>query len=165
MPKKALKPADSHLRSSMGQEILVQDVMTRGVLTVQKYDTIVNVAHILTERNISGLPVVDRDYKLLGIITQADVLSMLGMGKAHTVKDLLKYMLGERLPERRIGDTVGDIMTGKPQTIRPDMNVSKAVEIMDDKKIRRLPVVDEKGKLIGILTRADILRAVIKKLK
>ncbi len=158
-------PADGHLRSSMGQEILVQDVMTRGVLTVQKYDSIVNVAHILTERNITGMPVVDRDHKLLGIISQADILSMLGMGKEHTVKDLLKYMLGERLPERRIGDTVGDIMTGKPETIRPEMTVSEAVQLMDGKKVRRLPVVDGDGKLIGILTRADILRAVIKKLR
>lgn len=149
----------------MGQELLVQDVMTRGVLTVQKYDSIVNVAHILTDRSISGLPVVDRNQKLLGIITQADVLSMLGVGKEHTVKDLLKYMLGERLPERRIGDTVGDVMTATPITIKPETNIAEAVQLMDNKKIRRLPVVDKSGKLVGILTREDILRAVINKLK
>lgn len=165
MPKKALKPADSHLRSAMGQELHVQDVMTKDVLTVQKYDSIVSVAHMLADKNISGLPVVDRDGKMLGIITQADVLSMLGVGREPSFRDLLKYMLGERLPERRVGDTVGDIMTGSPVTIKPEMNIADAVQIMDAKKIRRLPVVDGVGKLIGILTRADILRAVIKKLK
>lgn len=165
MPKKALDPADSHLRSAMGQELRVQDVMTRDVLTVQKYDSIVSVAHVLADKNISGLPVVDRDGKLLGIITQADVLSMLGVGKEHSVRDLLKHMLGEPLPERRVGDTVGDIMTTKLATINPETNIAEAVQLMDAKKIRRLPVVDKSGKLVGILTRADILRAVIKKLK
>lgn len=165
MPKRTAKPSESHLTSSMGQELLVQDVMTRGVLTVQKYDSVVNVAHVLADRNISGLPVVDRTGKLLGIITQADVLSMLGVGKEHSVRDLLKYMLGEPLPERRIGDTVGDIMTTNLATINPETNIAQAVQLMDKKKIRRLPVVDGSGKLVGILTRADILRAVIKKLK
>jgi CBS domain-containing protein len=74
-------------------------------------------------------------------------------------------MLGERLPERRIGDLVGDIMTSPALTIRPDTNIAEAVKIMDEKRIRRLTVVDESNRLIGILTRADILKAVINKLK
>jgi CBS domain-containing protein len=74
-------------------------------------------------------------------------------------------MLGEKLPERRMGDIVGDIMTAPVDTIRPAASIAEAVQVMDQKKIRRLPVVDDKNVLIGIITRADILRAVIRKLK
>jgi CBS domain-containing protein len=154
-----------HIKSAIGLELLVKDVMTKGVISISKYDPVMQVADILTEKNISGLPVVDKDKKVIGIITQADILSMIGVSREHTFKDLLKHMLGETLPERRIGDHVGDIMTSPALTIKPDANIAEAVRMMDEKRIRRLTVADEKGILIGILTRADILKAVIQKIK
>lgn len=153
------------IRSAIGLELHVRDVMTREVLVVTKYESITKVANILSGKNISGLPVVDNDRKVLGIVTQADILSMLGVGREHTFKDLLKYMLGERLPKRKMGDLVGDIMTTAVITITPDANIADAARLMDDKKIRRLIVTDEHQALLGIITRADILKAVIKKLK
>jgi len=160
-----MKDTYGHLRSKVGFEMLVRDVMTEKVRSTTKYENIMDVADILTEHNISGLPVVDKENKVIGIISQADILSMVGVSREHTFKDLLKYMLGERLPERRMGDLVGDIMTSPALTIKPDTNIAEAVKIMDGKNIRRLTVVDEKNTLIGILTRADILKAVINKLK
>ncbi len=160
-----IKDSGGHIRSTIGKDMLVRDTMTIGVISISKYESIMHAANILTEKNISGLPVVDKDQKVLGIITQADILSMVGVGREHTFKDLLKYMLGEPLPERRIGDHVGDIMTTPALTIKPDANIAEAVRLMDEKRIRRLTVVDDKNKLIGILTRADILKAVINKIK
>ncbi len=157
--------AGAHLRPRMGLEMLVGDVMTKNVISITKYESIMHVANILTEKNISGLPVVDKEGKVIGIITQADILSMVGVGREHTFKDLLKYMLGEKLPERRVGDLVGDIMTSPALTLKPNANVAEAVRIMDEKRIRRLTVVNEKNELLGIVTRADILKAVINKLK
>ncbi|MGC1455382.1 MAG: CBS domain-containing protein [Nitrospirota bacterium] len=154
-----------HIKSTIGVELLVRDVMTKGVISISKYEPVMQVADILTEKNISGLPVVDKDKKVIGIITQADILSMIGVSREHTFKDLLKHMLGETLPERRIGDHVGDIMTSPALTIKPDSNIAEAVRIMDEKRIRRLTVADENGMLIGILTRADILKAVINKIR
>jgi CBS domain-containing protein len=159
------KTADRCIQSAIGSELLVRDVMTKGVITISKFEPVMQVADILTERSISGLPVVDKDRKVIGIITQADILSMIGVSREHTFKDLLKHMLGETLPERRIGDHVGDIMTSPAQTIDPDANIAEAVRVMDEKRIRRLTVTDDKGILIGILTRADILKAVIQKIK
>jgi len=153
------------IRSAIGLELHVRDVMTKDVLVVTKYESITKVANILSGKNISGVPVVDNDRKVLGIVTQADILSMLGVGREHTFKDLLKYMLGERLPQSKMGDIVGDIMTVRAITIKPDANIADAVKIMDEKKIRRLIVADESQVLLGIITRADILKAVIKKLK
>ena len=157
--------ADVCIRSSIGLEMLVKDVMTKDVISVMKYESIVRVATILSERNISGIPVVDREKKVIGIITQADILSVVGIRREQTLKDLLKHMLGEPLPQRRIGDLVGDIMTSSVLTIGPDANIAEVARIMDEKKIRRLPVVNEKNELLGIISRADILRAVIRKLK
>ena len=154
-----------HIKSAIGFELLVQDVMTKDVLSITKFEPIMKVADILTEKNISGLPVVDKDNKVVGIITQADILSMIGVSREHTFKDLLKHMLGESLPERRIGDHVGDIMTSPALTIKPGANIAEAVRIMDEKRIRRLTVADESNVLIGIITRADILKVVIKKIK
>jgi CBS domain-containing protein len=145
--------------------MLVGDVMTQNVISISKYESVVSVANILAEKNISGLPVVDKESRVIGIITQADILSMVGVGREHTFKDLLKYMLGEPLHERKIGDHVGDIMTAPALTIKPEASIAEAVRIMDEKRIRRLTVVDEQGRLIGILTRADVLKAVIKKMK
>jgi len=157
--------SEGHIRSKMGLELFVRDVMTTNVIAISKYETIMNVANILTSKNISGLPVVDKENKVLGIVTQADILSMVGVSREHTFKDLLKYMLGERLHERKMGNLAGDIMTSPALTVKPDANIAEAVRIMEEKRIRRLTVVDDKNALIGILTRADILKAVINKLK
>lgn len=155
----------SGLKSAVGVEMLVRDVMTKKVITVLKYENIGHVANILSSKNISGLPVVDKDNKVIGIVTQADVLSMFGVRKENALKDLLRHLLGEQLPERRMGDIVGDIMTSPADTISPLSTVSQAAQKMDERRIRRLPVIDENNELLGIITRADILKAVIKKLK
>lgn len=153
------------LGSSIGLDMLVQDVMSKDIISVQKYESILHVADILSERNISGLPVVDKANKVIGIITQADILSIVGIRKEHTFKDLLKHMLGEPLPENKLGDIVADIMASPAVTIRPTANIAEAAQVLDEKRIRRLPVVDENNVLIGLISRADILKAVIKKLK
>ena len=165
MKTKKKEIAGRHLRSTIGLEILVKDVMTCGVLSVSKFENVMHVAGILSENNISGLPVVDKENKVIGIITQADILSMVGVRKEHTFKDLLKHMFGEPLPERKAGDIVGDIMASPAATIKSDANIAEAAQMMDVKRIRRLPVVDEKNKLLGIISRADILKAVLRNLK
>lgn len=153
------------LGSTIGLDMLVQDVMTKDIISVQKYESILHVADILSEKSISGLPVVDKGNRVIGIITQADILSVVGIRKEHTLKDLLKHMLGEPLPEKKIGDIVADIMASPAVTIKPTSNIAEAAQILDEKRIRRLPVVDDKNVLIGLISRADILKAVIRKLK
>lgn len=153
------------LRSTVGFELSVQDVMTKDVISVEKFESVMVVADILAGRNISGIPVVDKDRRVIGIITQADILSMVGVRKEHTFKDLLKHALGEPLPERRAGDVVADVMTSPVLTTQPEASIAGIVQIMDEKKIRRLPVVDDGGRLIGIISRADILKAILRKLR
>ena len=154
-----------HIKSAIGYELHVQDVMTKGVICVSKFDPVMKVADILNEKNISGLPVVDKEQRVIGIITQVDILSMIGVSREHTFKDLLKHMLGESLPARKLGDHVGDIMTSPVFSIKPNANIAEAVRIMSEKKIRRLTVANDDRVLLGIITRADILKAVINKIR
>ena len=151
-------------RTTIGTEMLVRDVMTRDVIAVAKFESIMHVAGLLSENRISGLPVVDKEKRVIGIVTQADILSMVGMRKEHTFRDLLKHMLGDPLPERKVGDIVADIMTCPAVTIKPHASISEAAQIMDEKRIRRLAVVDDGDELVGIISRADILKAVLRKL-
>ncbi len=153
------------MRAIVGFDMLVRDVMTTDVITVEKFESVLAVADILASRNISGLPVVDKQGYVIGIITQADILSVVGVRKGHTFKDLLKHMLGEQLPERRTGDIVGDVMTPSVLTTNAQTTIAEVVRIMDEKKIRRLPVVDDENRVIGIVSRADILKAVLKKMR
>ena len=165
MDKEKQHSTSSPLKSTIGLDMLVHDVMTRDIISVQKYESVLHVAHILAEKNISGLPVVDKKNKVIGIITQADILSVVGIRKEHTLKDLLKHMLGEPLPEKKLGDIVADIMVSPAVTIKPTANIAVAAQVLDEKRIRRLPVVDAENRLIGLISRADILKAVLKKLK
>lgn len=156
---------DTHFASTIGDGIFVRDVMTTDVLSVTKYESIITVADILSGKNISGLPVLDRDDRVIGIVTQADILAMVGVRREHTFKDLLRHALGEPLLERKSGDIVADIMTSSPVTTTPDATIAEVAQAMDEKKIRRLPVIDADRKLLGIISRADILKAVLRKLK
>lgn len=139
--------------------ILVRDVMTKDVTVVRKYDDVDEAARLLSEHNISGLPVVDKENIVIGVITEADILSMIGIKEGHSFKDILRHILGEPLPERKAGHIVGDVMTTPAITTGPDADIKEAARILDGKRIKRLPVVDKGDRLLGIISRADIVRA------
>jgi CBS domain-containing membrane protein len=158
--KKICLSACIHSRTRSSSVLCVRDAMTGDVVSVSKYDDISKVVRILAERNISGLPVIDNEYHVVGIISEADVVSMVGEARDHTFKDLVRRALGHHLPERKQGHMVGDIMNSPAVTIAPDVEISEAVRLMDERRIRRLPVVDRDKRLIGILSRADILKTI-----
>lgn len=143
--------------------ITVQDVMTSQVVCVRKYDDISHVIETVSELNIGGLPVVDKENRVVGIISEADILSAMGIQKEHSFKDVVKLLMGESLPERKLGDIVGDIMTKPVVTVRSDDDIRVAAQAMHERRIRRLPVVDAEGRLVGIISRRDIVRAISRK--
>ncbi len=143
--------------------IAVKDVMTANVVSVRKYDDISHVIQTVSELNIGGLPVVDDENHVVGIISEADILSAMGIEKEPTFRDVLKHLIGESLPERKLGDIVGDIMTSPVVTVRFDEDISVAAQAMHEKRIRRIPVVDGENRLLGIVSRRDIIRAISRK--
>ncbi len=131
----------------------VQDVMTIDVITVTPEHSLKEAARLMVDNRISGLPVVEDGSVVVGIITEADFL----------VRDpgprprLLRMFIDDTLPTP--GESVGDVMTTHPKVVMAETTVAEAGRTMANKNVKRLPVVDSDGHLIGIISRSDIVKA------
>jgi len=142
----------------------VAEIMTGDVITVQPRTSLKEVAAILAERRISGVPVVEEDGKIVGVVSEADILfkergpsERKGIFAVFTDPDY--GMAGQLKLEAR---TAGEAMTAPAQTIAPWRQVWSAAVQMLDQGVNRLPVVDSEGRLVGIVTRADLVRAFVR---
>lgn len=156
--KKIYTIALKHAKERLTRKIPVKDVMTKEVITVKRNVDIHEAARLLSENNISGMPVVDEENHVIGVVSEADILYTTGMKKGHTFKDVLRHVLGEPLPRRMDKSFVEDIMSSPAITTKPDADIREVAGILDGKKIKRLPVVDDENKLAGIISRANIIR-------
>ena len=140
---------------------LAREIMTRDVITVKEDTDIYEVGRLLLKHKISGVPVVDNENRVVGIITEADLLTMAGIPRGHIFNDVvMKYVLNKPAPQHRAGKKVKDIMSTHVITVSPDTTVKKIATIMDKKGIKRVPVVDDENRLVGIVSRGDIIRIV-----
>jgi len=117
----------------------VAEVMTKEVVTVTPDTPLRHVAKVLVEKKISGVPVVDAG-KVVGIVSEADILKAGDMDK-----------------------TAGEVMVTDVVSVGPEACVTDAAAIMSDRGIKRLPVLDANGNLVGIISRADVVRAMAAK--
>ena len=161
--KKIYSIALRHARERLAQKIPVGDIMTKRVVTAKRNSDIHEVSALLSENRISGLPVVDEGNHVIGVVSEADILSMAGMEKGHTFKDILRHILGEPLPKRKHGETVGEIMSSPAITTSAEADIREVAGILESKRIKRLPVVDGENRLLGIISRGDIVRAMSRK--
>ncbi len=161
--KKIFEIALRHAQERLRSLILVRDVMTKNVVTVSPTADLHETAHLLSENRISGMPVVDENNHVIGVISEADLLILAGLQREHSFRDILRNILGEPLPARKRGDKVKDVMSFPPVTSKADDDVREVAQIFDERRIKRLPVVDDEGRLIGIISRGDIVRAIGKK--
>jgi predicted transcriptional regulator len=148
----------------------VADVMSRDLFTVKPQTPIKEAINILAERNISGLPVVDDAGKLVGVISETDLLWQETGVEPPLYIVFLDSVIYLENPARHdqelhkaLGQTVGEVMSTNPVSVKPDQPLRKAAKLMQEKSIRRLAVTDDGGKVIGILTTGDIVRAMAAK--
>jgi len=162
--KRIFQLALEHAKRRLKKRILVKNVMTKNVIAVKKDTKVSELIEILTKNRISGVPVVDEENRVIGIVSEADLLFTTKTGKIRGLRDFLKRLVGEEfttLTTPLHGDLkVEDIMTSPVITASPDMDIEEASKILSEKRIKRLPVVDENGKLIGIITRHDLVSAI-----
>lgn len=140
----------------------VRDVMTQEVVIVNEHASFKDIAMLIAERRVSAVPVLDREGRVLGIASEADLV--------------LKEEYPEGPPERRLfqgrrrriaqakaaGDTAAELMTAPAVTIGPDASVAEAARLLHRHGIKRLPVVDPAGPLLGIVSRADLLKVFLR---
>jgi CBS domain-containing protein len=141
----------------------VKDVMTRDVVTVEPWTPLKEVARLMVERRVSGLPVVDEDGSVIGVVSEGDILvKERGQIGERSLFDHLLEVNGSEGVKHDAQDAA-NAMTSPAVTIRPDRAVSEAAALMLDRCVNRLPVVDRRGALLGIVTRADLVRAFVRK--
>jgi CBS domain-containing protein len=148
-----------HARNREQSGMTVAHLMTRDVVTVKKDTPLEEAARRLTGLRISGMPVVDDQDKVIGVIGELDIMSVLSGKKRRGFKDLFRRIMGEPSPVRKEGDQVGHVMSTPAITVKKSVDVRDAARVLDSHRIKRLPVVDDEGKLIGVISRADIVRA------
>ncbi|MDD3985445.1 MAG: CBS domain-containing protein [Methanobacterium sp.] len=154
----------------------IEDAMQRNVIKFHELDKIVDVAQSFRENKISGAPVVNNENKVVGIISEGDIMRLI---EVHSPKinlilpaplDLIelpirmKHELNEIAEdmEKAASTVIDQIMTRKIIKIGPNASISDAAELMDTHNIKRLPVIDNENKLIGIITRGDIIGAMVR---
>jgi len=152
-----------HARERLSTKIAVQDVMIHDVYSVTRDAEVQETARILSEQKISGMPVIDENRRVIGVISEADILASAGIGKKRPTGDFLRRLMGEAVPGKREGHRAGDIMSAPPITTGPFEDIKEVASILDKHRIKRLPVVDHDGILLGIISRGDIIRALGKK--
>jgi CBS domain-containing protein len=133
----------------------VKDVMTTHVVAVRKNASFKDMAVRLREHRVSAFPVLDEDNKVVGVVSEADLLTKEALEFSGASK--VSGMLHHREQAKAAGTTAADLMTKPPLTIGPNDFVSHAARLMYARKVKRLPVVDDDGRLIGIVSRADVL--------
>ena len=147
------------------KKLVVKDIMTKKVITVNKNATVYELSKLIIKNKISGVPVVDDNYNLVGIATDADIIiqkSDLPLPLSFSQAFLQKYESYVKSTKEYLKTKVDDIMTRQLKTVYEDDTITKAVNIIINNDINRIPVIDKNNRLKGIVARADIIKFMIK---
>ncbi|MGB9936875.1 MAG: CBS domain-containing protein [Methanobacterium sp.] len=156
--------------------ITVEEAMQKNVIKFKDVDTISYVSNVLREKKISGAPIVDDDNKVMGIVSEGDIMRLIEVHSPNVnlilpaPLDLIELPVRMRLELDELAEgvakagsvLVGEIMTKKVYSVKKDVSISDAAKLMEKYDINRLPVLDN-DKLVGIITRGDIIGALVKK--
>lgn len=142
----------------------IRDIMTHDVITVNEDDTVERCANLLITHNLSGLPVLDDKGKVKGIITEGDLIRRASRIEGPPALEVLGGIFYLESPKqfmegikRSMGSIAKVVMTKDVITVGPDKEIEEAATLLVREKIKRLPVIDKEGNLIGIVARRDIM--------
>ncbi len=145
----------------------VSDVMSRDVITVRPETSLRELAEILSERNINGVPVVDDDGDVIGVVSESDLVEQNKPLHIPTVFVILDSIIPLENPwrmqkefKRLTASKVEDIYSHPAICIKPDADITEVARIMSEKQIHTIPVVD-RGRLVGVIGKVDVIRSLI----
>ncbi|MCL6093290.1 MAG: CBS domain-containing protein [Actinomycetota bacterium] len=151
--------------SSEKKEPTAAEIMTADAVTVHENAKVHEVAQLMSEHNISGVPVVNDNHQVVGIVTEGDMVEMdADIHFPHYINflDSVIFLESTRKFDKRVrhvfASSVRDIMTTEVETVQKETPLHEIATLMSDRKVNRLPVLDG-DKLVGIVTRADVVRA------
>lgn len=133
----------------------VKDIMTTHVVAVRRSATFKEMAARLRQHRVSAFPVLDDDGKVIGVVSEADMLPKEAFEEGHA--GMISGILHHRDQGKADGIIAADLMTKPAVTVAPEDSAEHAARLMYSRRIKRLPVTDEAGHLLGIVSRADVL--------
>jgi CBS domain-containing protein len=137
---------------------IVKDVMSTQVVAVRRGASFKEMAARLRQFRVSAFPVIDDDMKVIGVVSEADLLAKEALaGGPAGIPGVITGILPHKEHEKADGLTAGDLMTHPAITVRPEDSVEHAARMMYSLQVKRLPVVDSGGHLVGIVSRSDVL--------
>jgi len=149
-------------------DVLAKDIMEKSVISVYKEKPVEEVVQLLVENKISGVPVVDEEGKVVGIVTEADLLTKEKEPRFPSYIEFLGsiiYIDGVKQYEEDLKKLVAskaeEIMTTPAYTVKEDAEIEEVASLMVEKRINRVPVVNQKGQLVGIISRSDMLKPLL----
>ena len=140
----------------------VRDVMTREVVTVGEQTAFKEMAATMAERRVSALPVLDDEGRVAGIVSEADLLLKEEFPEGSTSRRLFQGRRRRLERAKAAGATAAELMTAPAVTVGPDATVTEAARLLHRHGIKRMPVVDPAGPLLGIVSRADLLKVFLR---
>lgn len=153
--------AFEHALERLGRSVAARDIMTREVAAVRTDTPLSQVAKLMGEQGVSGLPVLNEADKVVGVISEKDFLVRLGVKEPKNfmsvVAECLEVKKCVALPLRE--RTAAEVMSAPPVTVREDTPMSAIAQLFTERAINRVPVTDSRGLLVGLVSRADIVRA------
>lgn len=158
--------------------MLVKEIMTKKVITVRDDETVKEAFKKILDNSITGAPVVNKAGKVIGIISEKDILksakkfsqekiysitpfSAIQQFKEYANEEMVEILLDARAIEEIGKIKVSDAMTKDVIFVNPEETIENTAKLMDCKKVNRIPVI-ENEKIVGIITRSDILKAIVK---
>ncbi len=155
--------AFQHALRRLSRQVPVAEIMTREVVSVQTDTPLAEVAEAMGKRGISGVPVLDDHHKVAGVVSEKDFLSRMGVKESQNFMTLVASCLRTKgcvaLPIKK--QTAGDLMSAPAVTVSPETRVRDLAELFTARQINRAPVTDAEGRLVGIVTRGDLVRATL----
>lgn len=136
----------------------VRDVMTDRVVSVTETTPYKEIVQILADRAVSAVPVVDEAKRVLGVVSEADLLHKVEFNGLEPHLHLLERKQRRVARVKAGGDVARDLMSSPAVTVGSDVSLPAVAKMMDNERVKRLPVVDEQGRLVGIVSRRDLLR-------
>ena len=155
--------AFQHALERLSREMAVEEIMTREVVWVQQDTPLAEVAAAMGQRGISGVPVLDDTQRVVGVVSEKDFLTVMGVKESQNFMTLVASCLRSKgcvaLPIKK--QNAGDLMSSPAVTVRPETRVRDLAELFTARHINRAPVTDAEGRLVGIVTRGDLVKATL----
>jgi CBS-domain-containing membrane protein len=145
----------------INKNVKAGDIMTSPVVTILEDAALIEAAELMAKHSISGLPVMGKDQRIAGVVSETDYLKTMGERRGQSFMHVIVHCLKNKgcmaVPLR--SGKVGDIMTSPPLLVQEDTSVFEIANLLEIKQINRVPVIDKQSNIVGIVTRTDIVQS------